>query len=49
MVPTFNGTQEALALAFQVSAGGAIVIEFTAASRFAAALRAKLQPWCDAN
>ncbi len=43
MVPTFNGTQESLTLAFQVSAGGAIGFDFTTDSRFAAALEAQLQ------
>jgi hypothetical protein len=49
MVPTFNGTQESLTLAFQVSAGGAIGIDFTTDSHFAAALRAQLQTWCSAK
>ena len=49
MVPTFDGTQETLSLAFQRSAGGAIGIDFTTDSRFAAALRPQLQTWCAAN
>lgn len=49
MVPTFNGTQESLTIAFQVSAGGAIGIDFTTDSRFAAALEAQLQTWCSTN
>jgi hypothetical protein len=49
MVPSFNGTQESLALAFQVSAGGAVGIEFTTDAGFAAALRSNLQQWCGAN
>jgi hypothetical protein len=49
MVPTFDGTQESLTLVFQVSAGGAIGIDLTTDSRFAAALRAQLQTWCSAN
>jgi hypothetical protein len=49
MVPTFNGTQESLTLSFQVSAEGAIGVDFTTDSPFAAALRAQLQTWCSAN
>ena len=43
MVPTFNGTQEVLALEFQLSPAGAIAIDFTTDSTFAAALRAELE------
>jgi hypothetical protein len=43
IVPTFNGTPEALALAFQSSAAGAIGIDFNADSGFAAALRRELK------
>uniref|UniRef100_Q01TE8 Uncharacterized protein n=1 Tax=Solibacter usitatus (strain Ellin6076) TaxID=234267 RepID=Q01TE8_SOLUE len=49
MVPTFNETQEPLNLVFQKSAGGAIGLELSTGSRFAAALRAQLQTWCSAN
>jgi hypothetical protein len=49
MAPTFDGTQESLSLAFQTSAEGAIAIDFTTDSRFAAALRPQLQTWCPAN
>jgi hypothetical protein len=49
MVPTFNGTQEELSLAFQLSAAGAIGIDFTTDSGFAAALRAELKTWCIAH
>ena len=49
MVPKFDGAQESLSLAFQKSTGGAIGIDFTTDSRFAAALRPQLQTWCAAN
>jgi hypothetical protein len=49
MVPTFNGTQEALAIEFQSSAAGAIGFDFTTESGFAAALRSELKTWCVAN
>jgi len=49
MVPTFNGTQELLTLSFQVSAGGAIGIDFSTDSRFAAALQVQLGTWCSGN
>jgi hypothetical protein len=49
MVPTFNGTQVSLTLEFQVNTGGAIGIDFSTDSQFAAALRAQLQTWCSAN
>jgi hypothetical protein len=49
MVPKFDGTPETLSLAFQRSAGGAIGIDFTTDSRFAAALRPHLRTWCAAN
>lgn len=49
MVPIFKGTQESLTLTFQVSAGGAIGMDFTTDSRFAAALEAQLQTWCSAK
>ena len=49
MVPTFHGTQETLDLEFQLSATGAIGIDFTADSGFADALRAELKTWCIAN
>lgn len=49
MVPAFNGNEEPLSFEFQVSAGGAIGIEFTTDARFAASLRERLQTWCPAN
>jgi hypothetical protein len=49
MVPTFRGKQETLSLAFQVTGEGAIGIEFTADSGFAAALQAELGTWCPAK
>lgn len=49
MVPTFNGIQEPLTLTFQLSAAGAIGIDLTTASAFAAALQAELKTWCSAN
>jgi hypothetical protein len=49
LVPVFNGTQETLTVGFQVSARGAIGIELSTGSRFAAALRANLQTWCGAK
>jgi hypothetical protein len=49
MVPTFNGTQQSLVIQFQVTATGAIGIEFTTDSTFAAALRSELRNWCRAN
>ena len=49
MVPTFNGTREMLELEFQVSPVGAIGIDLTTDSRFAAALLPQMQTWCSAN
>ena len=49
ILPVFHGTEESLTLAFQASTGGAIAIEFTTESQFAAALRVHLQRWCAAN
>jgi hypothetical protein len=48
MVPTFNGTGVSLTLSFQVRAGGAIGIDLTSESRFAAVLQAQLKTWCSA-
>jgi hypothetical protein len=49
MVPIFRGKQELLTLAFQVTGEGAIGIEFTGESDFAAALQTELGTWCPAR
>ncbi len=49
MVPTFNGSQKRLDLAFQVSNSGTVRIDFQTDSDFAAALQAELKTWCSAD
>jgi hypothetical protein len=49
MVPTFNGSQKVLDLAFQVSNSGEIGIDFRTDSDFASALQSELKMWCSAN